>query len=846
MINHLSIPQYLLESSFCLAIFYLFYHLLLKKETHFQFNRAYLINTALFSLAIPIINIDFNKASHISGAEQIFPVLNRLDEIQVGFQRTITSEANAFHLSVADVVTYLYMIGLFVMSLKLLHGLFRLFAIIRRSPKLKDKDHTLLISTDVPAASFFSYIFWKDKADKSDPVQKTILDHEMVHVRQWHSLDVIAMELMVIIKWFNPLIYLFRHSLKQTHEFIADKYVSEQMMDKVSYAKILLSNKNSEPLPVATNHFYGDIKERIKMLSSKPSSGYSSLKYLLALPIALVLFSLFSFDLTDRLPAQLKAPFQEIEQSMIATAEHNVISLNVEQEQQSEKIHLNWNDILKASLTQTGETHELIFNYSKRNLTKLLDGKPLATQNGQELILNIEKLAVLKSNQKLLIDLDTLATEESRQMFVDSLSHGDQITVSIQAYSQTDSLQINLYLGLDGTSQNSMWMWDSNKTKSQLMWGSKRFDFHHRVVESRINRVSYEHTVTADELGDMLSGKISQIMSEGSLPRLPESLEIRMTLTQTEQSRLASIDFDELSKPLSEAQQELGMMLRSEMINGSQFSILQQTSFMPIEEFYSKAEHVSRWLSNCQDSDKIEVDLYDPASNEIPFTIMMQFRDELAAATAPFPIAKPISHLVEGKDLWKYQIVMNADGKSFVRVDADDPQNKSIVAAYTNSATYEILNIDGYQSGRRIYETNLPAGILTVMDIEDPELANRNQFALNDHFFDEDDLIIMKWGKMISIPEIGNFSLNEFQRSSKRPLWFQVNKEDYPMSRFDLVIIPKNGKIKRLRTDRVDTQAIRKELSTVTAGTSVYIDNIIIDVNGKSKFYPYNFVFTVD
>jgi len=125
MINHLSIPQYLVESSFCLAIFYLFYMLFLKKETYFQFNRFYLIGTALLSLLIPIVNVDFNSASHITGAEQLYPILHQVNDIQIGIQQTIAQESNILHISIADVINWVYLAGLFVMTLKLMNGLFK-------------------------------------------------------------------------------------------------------------------------------------------------------------------------------------------------------------------------------------------------------------------------------------------------------------------------------------------------------------------------------------------------------------------------------------------------------------------------------------------------------------------------------------------------------------------------------------------------------------------------------------------------------------------------------------------------------------------------------------------------
>ena len=253
----------------------------------------YLIGTALLALLIPILNVDFSTASQITGAETILPFISQVNEMQIGIQQTISQESNVLHISIADVINWIYMAGFFYMALKLFSGLFKLFGIINKSPKLKDQDHTLLISEDIPAASFFSYIFWKDKHDKSDPIQKTILDHEMVHVRQWHSLDVIVMEIMVIIKWFNPLIYLFRNSLKQTHEFIADRYVTQQMGDKLQYASILLNNSAPTNTPPVSNHFYGNIKERIQMLGSKRSSKLHRLKYFAIVPMTIILFSLF-------------------------------------------------------------------------------------------------------------------------------------------------------------------------------------------------------------------------------------------------------------------------------------------------------------------------------------------------------------------------------------------------------------------------------------------------------------------------------------------------------------------------------------------------------------------------
>jgi len=840
MMNHLSIPQYLLESSFCLVIFYAFYHLLLKKETHFQFNRAYLISSALFSLIIPVVNIDFSKASHLTGADQMFPILSTVDAFQLGINQTITQQNNALHISVADVITWIYMAGFFIMALKLASGLFKLFNIINRSPKMKDVDHTLLISNDVPASSFFSYIFWQDKHDKNDEVQKTIMDHEMVHVRQWHSLDVIVMEIMVIVKWFNPLIYLFRNSLKQTHEFIADKYVSEKMMDKVTYASILLTNKAATNLPPATNHFYGHIKERVKMLSAKKSKTISQLKYLAVIPLALVLFSFFSFDLSDRLPEQIKSPFQKIESTMLATADQNVISLNMDEDIEKEKFFLTWGDEMKVVLTQKYETQDLIFEYKRGDLSNLLSENPSIVQDGENLKVQIDTLEVLKNNRKMAIDLKDLKTDALRKKFIDSLGVNDQIMVSLKSYSDTDSLRVNLHLSIDKNSENA-WSFVSTPISDVIKWGDIKISF-----EDMINRkgvwLDLDNSVTQKELYNMLDQKIEVSSDSGGFSEIDPNRMISFKYSKTNNIGLSSIDAGLISKSNNGRGTSSNPISLTTYYHGKKYSIFENSMSMSIRDFYTKKAEFKIWLSEARNGDNIAVTISKNGQNSNGYEFNLRFRDYDEAISAPFAINLP--HTVDSYS--NYQIVMNTDGKSLVRVDINDWNSKRIVKAYEGSESYEIVHIEDFKSKQHVYNTTLPQGKLEFGDFIDQELRGLDKFRLNDHYSDKDHLVSMKWGRMISLPGIGNFSLKEFKRSSSTNLNLMTGANRIQMDRYDLLIIPENGKIKRIRTDKVNTQKIREALSEVNNNTSIYIDNIIVNVDGERKFYPYTFVYTVE
>jgi len=839
MIQHLSIPQYLLESSFCLLVFYLFYRWFLKNETYFQFNRFYLIGTALLSLFIPILNIDFQSASQVSGAEQIYPLLRKVNDLQIGIQQTIDQESNILHISVADVINWIYMAGLFVMSLKLLHGLFRLFGIINRAPRLRDRDHTLLISEDVPASSFFSYIFWRGIHDKSDPIQKTIMDHELVHVRQWHSLDVVAMELMVIIKWFNPLIYLFRNSLKNTHEFIADRYVTRQMGDKMQYANILLkSSVNQQNTPLA-NHFYGNIKERIKMLGVRQSSRIQQLKYFAIMPLTLALFSLFSFDLSERLPQPLMNSFQVVENSMLAAAEKNVISLNVDEEKEKSIFHLNWSDLMKIKLEQTNEIQEFLFYYYKEDLNTLLSGDLDISQNGKKLAIYIDSLELVTSTGKKGISLTSLKDKDFRKYLIDSLQKHDQILLGLKTYSDTDSLFIKLHLGIHSTASSNA----RTPQNAILAWGDRLIHLDDpKSIKSF--RHGYEETITESELNDLLGAKIKVKENAKNFKPISEQAKISFSVFKGENSRLENVDskWVQNSNTQKEFHQSIVAVGTDYYSKNGKYTIIEESKSISLESFYLEYRSFQEWMSQFQNEDVIQVNIMDGTHEEIEYQFNLRIKDEYAAITPPFPIETTSA----ANQSAKFQIVLNDSGKSFLRIDTKDPGNQVIINSYLKSESYEIVHVDNFTTKNRVVKSNLPKGVLEVEQMIDPKVGDIDILKIQDYYTEKDAVVRMHWGKMVSMPAIGNFSLKEFKRSARAGLQLYVGTEKIDIARYDLLIIPENGKIKRIRTDHLNSLSIRKTLNEVRENTSIYVDNIVVEADNTLKYYPQNFVFTVE
>ena len=327
----ISIPQLLIESSFCLIVFYAFYLLVLQKETFFQLNRIYLLLTPLLSIIIPLIKIPIQPKFSQQGKildEIVYPILEERGALEVAVWQSAESMDQ---WNIADLTFLVYLIGGLFMLFQLFLSLMRLFGQIKKGNIENVGEYKVVTQTNFPASSFFSYVFW-NKHDISENAQ-LIWEHEKVHVKQWHSLDVLLMEFWVILNWFNPLIYYYRKSLRLTHEFIADQYVSEQTGSKYQYALFLANanpSKGKEPA-VYTNTFAQFLKNRLTMLARQPSKKWKQSKYFLSVPLFSSLLLLFSFDLVDQLPDPISNAFDRAESLLENVGEHGLPSLGLTQ-----------------------------------------------------------------------------------------------------------------------------------------------------------------------------------------------------------------------------------------------------------------------------------------------------------------------------------------------------------------------------------------------------------------------------------------------------------------------------------------------------------------------------------
>ena len=292
---------YLLESSLYISLFYGFYAALLQKETFYTLNRWYILISTLLSFILPLLQLGVLKTPLIQNALVI----------------------NSHHLrSTASfpVLLYLYFAGMLFFLSQLIKNTYHLLKKAAKCTKQQYKGYALLeIQDEITAFSFFNLIFIHPQLRQ----QAAVLKHEMIHIRQKHSLDILLLETVHVLCWFNPLLFLIKKEIKIIHEYIADELTTKEDIPKHDYALLLIHNSMGlRKNPICNPIFNPSIlKRRIHMLNKNKTASGARLRILLSLPLigGMVCLSTkaFSkdygyFDLLPAAKTQVAAPQQTV------------------------------------------------------------------------------------------------------------------------------------------------------------------------------------------------------------------------------------------------------------------------------------------------------------------------------------------------------------------------------------------------------------------------------------------------------------------------------------------------------------------------------------------------------
>jgi biopolymer transport protein ExbD len=285
---------YLLKSAACMAIFLLFYKLLLEKESIHHFKRFFLLIALIASFIIP--QIVFTEYVEITPSSTVTQALTINEQPEIAPVFTIIEKSP---MNWTLILWTIYGIGVIGYGFRFLLNLVKIWKRVKHNTQIKNNFIVrVLLKEQLPPHTFLRFIFLNKQKFESQSIPKSVLKHEETHAIQRHSLDVLFIEVLQVLFWFNPLIYVFKKTIKLNHEFLADSAVLNSQEDPLNYQNTLLSylsNDSFDPhqsVGIANAINYSSIKKRFIIMKKQTSKKGILIRSLLLLPLlALMLYS---------------------------------------------------------------------------------------------------------------------------------------------------------------------------------------------------------------------------------------------------------------------------------------------------------------------------------------------------------------------------------------------------------------------------------------------------------------------------------------------------------------------------------------------------------------------------
>lgn len=280
---------YIIKSSLCLVLFYLFYKVLLSRDTFYRFNRFALLGLMVVSLVVPFIELPVEADTYVpdapDGGYQTF--------VYTVSEMPATVEDSAVSFSWPHAILLLYVLGFWVCLIRYVCSLIRLCSIIRTGLKVPSeslcpdfpKNVNIIVHSDIESPfSWMNNVVIPETCLNSDA--HDVLVHELAHVRARHSVDILFADFFILLQWFNPASWLMKSELQDLHEYEADDAVMRSGADIKRYQLMLIKNAVDQRLYSMVNSFnHSSLKKRITMMFKEKSSPWARMKYLYVLPL---------------------------------------------------------------------------------------------------------------------------------------------------------------------------------------------------------------------------------------------------------------------------------------------------------------------------------------------------------------------------------------------------------------------------------------------------------------------------------------------------------------------------------------------------------------------------------
>ena len=418
---------YILKSSVCLVLFYLFFRVLLSKETFHRFNRVALLGVLFLSLLIPFIEVTTNHQVEVQQTmltiEQVL-LMAEMEPATVDATGGVAVHEVA-SLSWIEILLLVYLAGIIFFACRNLYSLIRLFRLIHSGKREKLENGTTLVvhEQEIAPFSWMKYIVISRKDLEENG--REILIHEAAHIRHRHSIDLLVADICIFFQWFNPGAWLLKQELQNIHEYEADETVINEGVNAKEYQLLLIKKAVGTRLYSMANSFnHSKLKKRITMMLKEKSNPWARLKYLYVLPLAAIAVTAFARpEISEKMEEISAVKVNDLAEIVEKKSEENVVKELVDTTK-NKVVVVGYRTEKKDSVLTSGKKKVAI---SVQGISG--EGKPLVIINGKE----SDREVVNALNPERIESVSVIGPEKAIKIYGEKAKDG---VMDIKLYSE--------------------------------------------------------------------------------------------------------------------------------------------------------------------------------------------------------------------------------------------------------------------------------------------------------------------------------------------------------------------------------------------------------------------------
>ena len=421
---------YILKSSVCLAIFYLFYRLLLARETFHRFNRFSLLGILLLSCLLPLVEVSVKQETEVHQTmltlEQLLMMADAVNATEAG------ARAETATVTWIQVALLVYLAGIVFFAFRNVYSLVRLLMLLKSGkkedigsylPGRKERVTLIVHNCDIAPFSWMGYIVISRKDLEENG--REILIHELAHIHNRHSWDLLVADVCIFFQWFNPASWLLKQELQNIHEFEADEMVIKEGVDAKLYQLLLIKKAVGTRLYSMANSFnHSKLKKRITMMLKEKSNPWARLKYLYVLPLAAIAVTAFARpEISEKVEEISAVKVNDLAEIVEKKSEENVVKEPIDTTK-NKVVVVGYRTEKKDSVLTSGKKKVAI---SVQGISD--EGKPLVIINGKE----SEREVVNALNPERIESVSVIGPEKAIKIYGEKAKDG---VMDIKLYSE--------------------------------------------------------------------------------------------------------------------------------------------------------------------------------------------------------------------------------------------------------------------------------------------------------------------------------------------------------------------------------------------------------------------------